>query len=109
LLVLEPNASSQKQQDAMTGQLTAKCRLPTGGVSEIEILDINEGGCLVKKGRMRMEDGDRVLVKLPGLEHKAAYIAWVEDEQAGFTFEEPLYGPTLKHLLIRAGAEQPAA
>jgi hypothetical protein len=65
----------QKQQGAMTGQFTAKCRLPTGGVSEIQILDINEGGCLVKRGQMRMANGDRVLIKLPSLEHKAAYIS----------------------------------
>ena len=92
----------------MTGQLTARCRQSTGGVSEIEILDINEAGCLVHKGRMRMANGDRLLIKLPGLEHMAAYVAWVEDEQAGFTFEQPLYGPVLRHLLERLG-EQNAA
>lgn len=83
----------------MTGKLTAKCRLATGGVYEIEIIDINEAGCLVRKNLMRMQNGDRVLMKLPGLEHMAAYIAWAEDFQAGITFEQPLYGPTLQHLL----------
>lgn len=83
----------------MTAQLNARCRVPTGGISEIEILDINEGGCLVHKGRMRIENGDRVLLKLPGLEYKAAYVAWVEDEQAGLSFAEPLYGPVLAHML----------
>lgn len=92
----------------MTGQLIAKCRLPTGGVNEIEILDINESGCLAKKSMMRMEDGDRVLLKLPGLEHMAAYVAWVEDGQAGLTFEQPLYGPVLEHLLARMDGQAAA-
>lgn len=92
----------------MTGQLIAKCRVPTGGVSEIEILDINEGGCLVHKSRMRIENGDRVLLKLPGLEYKAAYVAWVEDDQAGLSFEEQLYGPVLQHMLASMEARSAA-
>ncbi len=91
--------------DFMTGQLTAKCRLPTGGVSEIAILDINENGCLIQKNMMRMESGGRVLLKLPGLEHMVAYVAWVEEEQAGLTFEQSLYGPVLQHLLARLSSQ----
>lgn len=85
----------------MTGPLNAKCRAPAGSFCEIEILDINEAGCLVHKSRMRLDNGDRVLLKLPGLEYKAAYVAWVEEEQAGLSFEEPLYGPVLQHMLAR--------
>lgn len=92
----------------MTAHLAAKCRLPTGGVNPIEILDINEAGCLANKALTRMENGERVLIKLPGLEYKAAYVAWSEEHQAGFTFEEPLYGPVLEHLLANM-TEQAAA
>jgi len=92
----------------MTGHITAKCRLPNGSVNEIDIIDINEAGCLASKGWTRMEGGDRVLIKLPGLEHKVAFVAWAEDEQAGITFEEPLYGPVLQHLLEKM-TEQRAA
>jgi hypothetical protein len=86
----------------MTDHITARCRLPSGAASEIDILDINEAGCLADKQRMRMQAGDRVLIKLPGLEHKAAHVAWVEEHQAGISFEEPLYGPVLQHLLASA-------
>jgi hypothetical protein len=89
----------------MTGHLKAKCRAPGGGVSEISILDINELGCLIHKGWMRIENGERLLLKMSGLEYKLAYVSWVEDEQAGLSFEEPLYGPVLQHLL--SGMEQP--
>jgi hypothetical protein len=92
----------------MTEHLTAKCRLPTGGTNNIEILDINESGCLANKSLIRMTIGERVLLKLPGLEHMAAYVAWVEEGQAGFTFEQPLYGPVLQHMLARLGEPSPA-
>ncbi len=92
----------------MTEHLKAKCRLQTGGINDIEILDINEAGCLALKHFMRMENGNRVLIKLPGIEFKAAYVAWAEDDQAGFTFEEPLYGPVLQHLLDRIEKQQAA-
>ncbi|MDG2001766.1 MAG: hypothetical protein P8J20_00385 [Novosphingobium sp.] len=91
----------------MTGQFIAKCRLPTGATNSIEIIDINESGCLANKTMMRMAVGDRVLLKLPRLEHMAAYITWVEEEQVGFTFETPLYGPVLQHML--AGISEPSA
>jgi len=85
----------------MTGHLTARCRLSSGTMNDIQILDINEAGCLAMTRMMRIESGDRLLVKLPGLEFKAAYVAWAEEGQAGFTFEEPLYGPVIQHMLDR--------
>ena len=92
----------------MTEQINAKCRLPNGAVNDIFILDINEAGCLAGKGWIRLESGERVLIKLPGLEYRAAYVSWCEDEQAGFAFAEPLYGPVLEHLLASLKARHPA-
>jgi hypothetical protein len=92
----------------MTGKINAKCRSPNGSVNDIFILDINEAGCLAGKGWVRMESGERVLIKLPGLEYRPAYVSWSEEEQAGFTFAEPLYAPVLEHLLASMKAQHPA-
>ena len=57
--------------------IKAQCRMSTGGVHEISVLDISEAGCMIGKRMLRL---------------------WVDDDRAGLVFEQPLYSAILKHL-----------
>lgn len=85
----------------MRKHLTAQCRTRTGGVHQIHILDLSAAGCLVERRMVRMDERDRLLIKLPGLAYLAASVVWIEEDQAGLLFEEPLYAPVLEHLQHR--------
>ncbi len=75
----------------------ARCRSSrTGGVVELEVLDISLVGCMVdRRARVR---GPALLVKLEGLTYQPATVIWVEDDKAGIMFENMLYEPILMRL-----------
>lgn len=75
-----------------------KCRFKSGGSVDLEVLDISEGGCLVDCKRWSANAGDRALVQLPGLSYQPVEIVWVEDEKAGFAFEQPLHEAVLSNI-----------
>ena len=62
----------------------------------LQVLDLNEGGCLLEAHGWSARPDERVLIRLPGLSEIAASIIWVEDHKAGVAFEEPLYGPVVE-------------
>jgi hypothetical protein len=77
----------------------ARCRSSrTGGVVELEVLDISLVGCMVDRRAWSARTGDRVLIKLEGLTYMPASVIWVEDDRAGIMFEELLYEPVLARL-----------
>ena len=78
--------------------LTAQCRTPRGGMNEVHILDLSEVGCLIDKRMIPMSEGDRILIKMEGLAFLPSSVLWVEENDAGLAFEQPLYGPVLEHL-----------
>ena len=79
--------------------LTAKCRSSrTGGVVELEVLDLSPIGCMVDRRAWSARVDDRVLIKLEGLSYLPATVIWVEDGRAGIMFEELLYEPVLARL-----------
>lgn len=53
---------------------------------------------MINKRMLLMEPGDRVLLKMAGLTYLPCNVVWVEEEEAGLAFEQPLYGPVLEHL-----------
>jgi len=82
-----------------TKPLLAKCRSSrTGGVVELEVLDLSPIGCMVDRRAWSARVDDRVLIKLEGLSYLPASVIWVEDERAGIMFEELLYEPVLARL-----------
>ena len=82
-----------------TKPLMAKCRSSrTGGVIELEVLDVSLVGCMVNRRAWTARTGDRVLVKMDGLSYLPASVVWVEDDRAGIMFEELLYEPVLAAL-----------
>jgi len=82
----------------VTTDIKAQCRLRTGGVHDIRVLDISEAGCMINRKMLRLEDQERVLIKLPDLAYQGATVLWVDDDQAGLAFEQPLYSAVLSHL-----------
>lgn len=81
--------------------LKIQCRFKSGATTELEVLDIGEGGCMVDCKRWGAEPGARALVKLPGLSYQPAEIVWVEDERAGLAFETALHEAVLENLWQR--------
>ena len=75
--------------------LMATCRLPNRALAEFAIIDISLAGCMVETRAWTLKDGDRVLVKLPGLEFQPATVVWTDDEHAGIAYETLLYEPVL--------------
>jgi hypothetical protein len=51
-----------------------------------------------------MSEGDRVLIKMGNLAALPANVVWVEDDEAGLAFEQPLYGPVIEHLMVQFNA-----
>ncbi len=78
--------------------LTVTCRLPSRALGEFAIADISLAGCMVEKRAWPIKEGDRLLVKLPGLEFQPATVVWADEEHAGIAFESLLYEPVLMRL-----------
>lgn len=89
-------------------KLLATCRFQAGSTAELQVLDLSPGGCMVDRKRCNAEQGARVLVKLPGLGFQPANVAWVEDQHAGFAFEQPLHEAVLTHLWQQLGSAKAA-
>lgn len=89
--------------ESACNQLKAQCRTQRGGVIEVDVLDLSEAGCLIDKRMISMSEGERVLIKMGNLAFLPANVVWVEDDEAGLTFEQPLYGPVIEHLMSQLG------
>jgi len=85
--------------DSNRNHIKATCRTPRGGVIEIDILDLSEAGCLIDKRMISMAEGERVLIKMGNLSFLPANVLWIEEDEAGLSFEQPLYGPVIEHLM----------
>ncbi len=78
--------------------LKALCRSKTGRVHEVLVLDLSEAGCLINKRMVKLEDDERVLIKLPTLAYLTARVVWVEEDRAGLEFDDLLHSAVLAHL-----------
>ncbi len=79
-------------------KLTAKFRTGAGSSMELDVLDLSEGGIMVNRKSWGVQSSERVLVTLPGLASQPGTVVWVEDDQAGVAFEQPLHEAVLTHL-----------
>lgn len=82
----------------MRKYFTAQCRTRRGGVHEVHVLDISAAGLMVNKRAVQMDEGDRLLIKLPGLAWLPLSVLWIEDARAGLLFEQPIYAAVLERL-----------
>ena len=81
--------------------ISAKCRMASGMVAEVKVLDLSIVGCMVARELMRFEEGTRVLVRFQGLEYMPSTVLWVEDDLVGIEFERDLHDAVFDRLYAR--------
>lgn len=64
----------------------------------VDMIDISEGGCKIKGTRGFAQVGDRVTMKVGGVNAPLGTVAWVEDRIAGVAFEGEMHSAVLDHL-----------
>lgn len=79
--------------------IIAKCRMKSGTVGGIIVLDLSIAGCMIDRCSMTFRADQRLLMRLPGLEYIPARVLWVEADRVGMEFERPLHDAVLEHLL----------
>jgi hypothetical protein len=71
-------------------RLRASLRDPGRDALDAIVVDLSESGCRLE-GVDSLEEGDRFLIKLPGLEARSCRVAWVRRREIGCEFDTPLY------------------
>jgi hypothetical protein len=70
---------------------------------QLPVLDISAHGCRVELLEA-VDQGERMIVRLPALEPLGAQVAWVCGTHAGLRFDRPLHPAVFDQLLGRFGA-----
>ena len=71
-------------------RLRARFQDPGAGVVDAVVVDLSEKGCRIEGGG-ELEEGDQLLIRLPGLEARPCRVIWVAPHEAGCEFDMPLY------------------
>ncbi|RNJ61749.1 MAG: PilZ domain-containing protein [Porphyrobacter sp. IPPAS B-1204] len=77
--------------------LTVKSRVRSRVVF-VDLLDISEGGCKIRAKAGFAEVGDRVTMKVNGINAPLGCIAWVEGGLAGVAFEGSMHPAVIDFL-----------
>lgn len=64
----------------------------------VDLIDISEGGCKLKARAGFAEVGDRVAMKLNGINAPLGCVAWVEGAVAGIAFEGAMHPAVIDYL-----------
>jgi hypothetical protein len=64
----------------------------------VDLIDISEGGCKIRGKSGFATIGDRVTMKVAGVNAPLGTIAWVEGHFAGVAFEGAMHPAVLDHL-----------
>jgi len=78
--------------------LLADCRYRSRKIGNVEVYDLSAGGCVLDQRAWSIDEGERVLIKLPGLDFMATEVVWLWQHKAGLRFEQPIHGAVLDHL-----------
>lgn len=89
--------SIQRSSDRRPISLLIKSRVESRVVF-VDMLDISEGGCKVKGTRGFAQVGDRIVMKVAGINAPLGTVAWIEDRIAGVAFEGEMHSAVLDHL-----------
>jgi len=81
--------------------LRASIRYRMQSRMDVDVLELNECGCMVDSRGWSVKPTERVLIRLPGLGEVGAEVIWLEDQRAGLAFEETLYSPIVESLLAQ--------
>lgn len=63
-----------------------------------DLIDISEGGCKLKASAGFANIGDRVTIRMNGINAPLGKVVWVEGRLAGVSFESPMHIAMLDHL-----------
>ena len=64
----------------------------------VDIVDISEGGCKVRGTAGFAQVGDRMVMKIGGVNAPLGTVAWVDGRHAGIAFEGEMHTAVLDHL-----------
>lgn len=78
--------------------LPARCRMLSGFTEDVVLRDLSEGGCRITSRVLNLREGDRVLLRPPGLESLAGVVRWCTNHEAGVEFERALHVAVVEHL-----------
>lgn len=87
-----PRASERRPMS-----LTVKSRVRSRVVF-VDLIDLSEGGCKIRAKAGFAEVGDRVTMKVGGINTPLGSIAWVDGGIAGVAFEGGMHPAVLDHL-----------
>ena len=77
--------------------LTVKSRVRSRLVF-VDMIDISEGGCKIRARAGFAEVGDRVTMKVNGINAPLGTVAWIEGQVAGVAFEGAMHPAVLDYL-----------
>jgi hypothetical protein len=69
----------------------------------VDLIDISEGGCKIRGGLGFASIGDRVVMKVGGINAPLGVVAWVEGREAGVAFEGEMHSAVLDYLCQAQG------
>jgi hypothetical protein len=95
-----PRASERRRLS-----LTVKSMVRSRAVF-VDLLDISEGGCKIRGRSGFAAIGDRVMMKVAGINAPLGTIAWVEGPVAGVAFEGTMHPAVLDHLFRHGGLDR---
>lgn len=64
----------------------------------VDLIDLSEGGCKIRGKAGFAEVGDRVTIKVGGINAPLGSIAWVEGGHAGVAFEGAMHPAVIDYL-----------
>jgi hypothetical protein len=89
--------SIPRSSDRRPMSLTVRSRVRSR-VVYVQLLDLSEGGCKIRAKAGFAEIGDRVTMKVNGVNAPLGVIAWVEGALAGVAFEGAMHPAVIDYL-----------
>jgi len=89
--------SISRSSDRRPLSLLVKSRVESRVVF-VDMLDISEGGCKIRGSNGFAQIGDRVMMKVGGVNAPLGSVVWLEGRTAGVAFEGQIHPAVLDHL-----------
>lgn len=89
--------SIPRASDRRPMHITVKSRVRSRVVF-VDLIDLSEGGCKIRAKPGFAEVGDRVTMKVGGINAPLGLIAWVDGGVAGVAFEGAMHPAVIDHL-----------
>lgn len=66
----------------------------------VDLIDLSPAGCCIAPP-VKVETGQRVFLRIPGMEAIQAKVAWIEEWRVGVEFDRPIYEPVFDNVVQR--------